>query len=255
MIDMVAFMKSIAIYKVLIGEYEFINESVFKISEDTVNYKYSYFFITDREIQVPSPWNLIVIKKQFTSPAVENRFYKILVPDYFEKYDYTIYLDTNISILRSIDSLMDDVVQKDNEIYAYPHFRNTSVKQEIINCFIFSKITFSEMRKALKFFESNLHDLIGFECGVLIRETNKDSLRMFQKTWFDYYRDNVRRDQLYFMLSLKQHNLTCYSLGDNSFRSKLGCFKLHPHKEHATLLKKIGIAIKMKLYRYKKSDL
>lgn len=248
-------MKKVAIYKVLIGEYEYLHDEIFQVTKDSNDIYFDYFFLSDKKIDIPAPWNLIVIDRKFKSPAVENRYYKIQVPNELDIYDYTIYLDTNISIRKNIGTLMQKIISEENYIYAYPHFRNTTIKEEVTNCFIFSRIKYIEMRNAIKFFSDDLNSFVGFECGVLIRKKQDGVLKTFQETWFDFYVNNVKRDQLYFMLSLKKYGVDCHKLAGDPLRSETGYFKLHPHREKVNFIKKITIAIKMRLYRYKRSDI
>jgi len=246
-------MKNIVIYKVLIGDYDQLIKEMFNTTRDNDIFKFDYVLISDMPISVPPPWRLVLIKRKYSSPAVENRFYKINVPEILNRYDYSIYLDSNISIKDDLSSLMCGIVNDNNYIYAYPHFRNTTIEEEILNCFIFSKISYFEMHEARKFFADSLKNRIGFECGVLVRKKPDDKLCKFQITWFDSYLNNIKRDQFYFMMALDKHGLVCKSLGANNIRGGAGLFFLHPHKVKVGLFKKIIIAMKIRFYGYDKS--
>ncbi|MBW5810713.1 glycosyltransferase [Yersinia kristensenii] len=243
-------MKKIAIYKVLIGDYDELTNDAFKVAEDSDVIAYDYYFISDRELVVPEPWKLIFIQRKYDSAAVENRLYKIGVPEILSQYDYTIYLDSNISINGDLNKLLNIVINDDHYIYAYPHFINTSVEEEITNCFIFSRINYREMCKAKLYLHLYLKNKVGFECGVLIRKKQDAKLTALAELWFELYFNNVRRDQFYFSIALKRLDMECHVLGENDIRSSGAFFKLHSHKRKITFLQKIYIAIKMRVYSF-----
>lgn len=243
-------MKKIVVYKVLIGEYDHITKEMYSITRDSASFAFDYVLISDMNITVPHPWKLMIIDRKFQSPAVENRFYKINVPEEFNSYDYTVYLDSNISIINDLNPMMEMVIADNNYIYAYPHFRDTTIREEIINCFIFSKINYCQMFEARRFLKEKLNKKVGFECSVLIRKKVDKKLTSFHKTWFDLYLNHVKRDQLYFATSLEDNGIACKSLGVNNIRDGKGLFLSHSHKSKITVWKKIYIAIKMRIYRY-----
>lgn len=242
-------MKRIAVYKVLIGDYDDLTDDIFRYQENDSEFVYDYYFISDRQLSLPAPWKLIIISKQFDSPAIENRFYKMGVPSIFDEYDYTIYLDSNIAINNDLNSLMANVVQDNHYLYAYPHFKNTTIEEEITNCFVFSRIKYREMLDAKKYLRDDLKTRVGFECGVLVRKTGIPLINELFQTWFNLYLNNIKRDQFYFSIALNKHGMTCHSLGENTIRSDDGIFRLYAHKNRLTILEKIYIAIKMRLYK------
>lgn len=246
-------MRKIAIYKVLIGDYDNLTNELLKTQEDSADFLYDYYFISDHKLELPKPWKLILVNRKFESSSVENRFYKMGIPAIFEDYDYSIYLDANISINGNLNELLTDIINDGHYLYAYPHYRNTTIEEEITNCFIYSRITYRDMLAAKKYLYDHLMIKVGFECGVLIRKKKCIHLDDLFRNWFSLYKDNVKRDQFYFSLALMNLGLRCHSLGENTIRCDNGVFKLHAHKNKLTLLQKAYIVIKVRLYKLIKS--
>ncbi|ABV17854.1 MULTISPECIES: hypothetical protein [Bacteria] len=241
-------MKKIAIYKVVIGAYDSITLDSLKTAESTSSLCFEHFLISDQYIEVPETWTLIQISRKFVSPAVENRYYKMGVPSIFDDYDYSIYLDGNIVINDDLTNLIKKIIIDDHYIYAYPHFKNSTIKEEIENCFVFSRISWYDMLKIKRKLKYNLNEKVGFECGVLIRKKRNKELDDLFKTWFELYFNNIRRDQFYFSIALKKHGLICREIGVNDIRTGKGFFSLHPHKNKISIMNKIYIALKMRIY-------
>ncbi|EFO1477285.1 hypothetical protein DWG88_22505, partial [Escherichia coli] len=241
-------MKKIAIYKVLIGDYDPITLDSLKIAESTDSLCFDHFLISDQYIDVPNTWTLIQISRKFDSPAVENRYYKMGVPTIFDDYDYSIYLDGNIIINGYLANLIKKIIIDDHYLYAYPHFKNSTIREEIENCFVFSRIGLYDMYKIKHKLKDYLNEKVGFECGILIRKKRNKKLDDLFKTWFDLYFKNIRRDQFYFSIALKENGLCCREIGVNDIRTGKGIFVLYPHKNKISIMSKIYIALKMKIY-------
>ena len=66
-------MKEYVIYKAVFGNYD----SIDSINSEHVDSKCDYFLISDVDINLPHPWKLIKINRQFSSNSRENRYYKM----------------------------------------------------------------------------------------------------------------------------------------------------------------------------------
>lgn len=242
--------KTIAVYKAVFGNYDEIKSELFAItpSNESSLYDFSYYYITDANVKVPEPWKLVQIQKKYSDNALENRFYKMHVPSILQDYDYTIYLDGNISINGDLSTLLTDKLKKEDYLFAYPHYKNPTLGEEIISCFLFSKISLLEFVRIRKSLDTHLDEKVGFECGVLLRKSNNPLLLLLADKWFEAYINNVRRDQFYFSPALKQLNIQCKVLGVNDIRDNAKFFRLHPHKEKIAFFKKLFVVIKVRLY-------
>nr|WP_318381083.1 hypothetical protein [uncultured Enterobacter sp.] len=241
-------MTSVAIYRVITGGYDNISSEIFKTYDDNTHFHFSYFFISDNPVTVPAPWQYIQLVRKHQNPAIDNRELKLKIPPFLREFDYTIYLDGNIIIKSPLNEIMQKVVRENNLIYAYPHYRNPTLREEIVSCFIYSRITFSELCATKKLLSSFLNMDIGFECGVIIRKKYNEKLKKLGEVWFQYYFRNAKRDQFYFLPSLIEAELECNAIGENMFRSSNGIFKLQSHKNTITAYNKIKIVLKIRLY-------
>lgn len=222
-------MKEYVIYKAVFGNYD----SIDNIDSEHVDSKTDYFMISDVDINLPNPWKLIKVDRQFTSNAKENRYYKMNGHPFFSKYKYSVYLDGNVNIKGDLTALL-NTLNEDFDIHAYRHPKRNSISDELKACVIYNKITIAQYRESLsaKYNKYKHTHQNMFECNVLIKRITSNKLEIAMKDWFDLFCTNLPRDQIYFPYILEAHDIAINSLGTSDLRdsSKIFAIKAHSHK-------------------------
>lgn len=210
----------VAVYTALFGEYD-------QIFEPCVNEKnIDYYIITDMNIPKSSKWTKINIdKEQYLETknmnnSEKNRYFKILGYKIFSKYEYSIYLDSNIEIKGALNDLL-KYANNDIGFATYNHSERSCLYQEIKACKILKKAPLTSLKKQKKRYKrAGMVKNYGLsDCGILVRQSgNIKCDRLMDAWWKEYYDSESKRDQIalpyvMWLMDIKFEEIGC--LGEN----------------------------------------
>ncbi|HCJ1226365.1 TPA: DUF616 domain-containing protein, partial [Klebsiella pneumoniae] len=91
---------NIVVYTALFGDYD----ELIEIPEGM--HKCDFICFTDQKIENKKGWEIIKIENSSGSNVLQNRKYKILPHVFLSEYEYSVYIDSNIRLLKSPESLV-----------------------------------------------------------------------------------------------------------------------------------------------------
>ncbi|NVP02088.1 hypothetical protein HWA77_17890 [Photobacterium damselae subsp. damselae] len=237
-------MKNIVIYKAVFNSYDNIEE----ISDEFIYKNIDYYVISDKYIELSKPWNLILVDDIYGDPVINNRFFKFNLIDKFKEYEYSIYLDGNISVVGDINQLVSSL-DVNKEVFLYEHPYRGRVKDEVTACFIYGKINIFEFinlrSKKYSIYLDNKYKL--YECGVLIRTKNINNIAFSEL--FEIFKSKVRRDQIYFPHIMEKYNIAIDSLGISNIRTESEYFQLKSHLKRDKFLIRLRNRFLLRIYK------
>ncbi|WP_312669894.1 glycosyltransferase domain-containing protein [Pseudescherichia sp.] len=229
----------IAVYTCITGGYDIIRKPV------VINNNIDYICFSDENIDVPFPWKLHLLSESDICNKYDrktlNRAIKICPREFGYLLDYkqTIYIDGNIEICDDLSSLLQDVSQKDGDIFMYNHFGRDCLYKEALECLKIGHEWYWVIAKQIKDYKN-----VGFpvesglyECNIIVRKEN-NKLDLLLKSWFNEYLTKSKRDQLSLTYVAWIHQHQIYSLGESDARFKHHHFKLHKHDNNRDNLKR-----------------
>lgn len=195
----------IAIYTCITNNYDRLNEPLY--IEDNCD----YFFITDengkKQISDSSVYKLIdidnVVPKELMSPKDKNRYCKSHGYEIFKEYDYSIYLDGNIQIVKPMLPLLKMMGQIGVAFHKHPSADD--VYEEAMSLSLRTRITKEEADKTIKWFwNSGMPRFYGMvECGVILCDNRNLLGNELLNKWFcNYDKGSAKRDQMYMAFTL-----------------------------------------------------
>lgn len=241
-------MKNIVIYKAIFNSYD----KVEKISKDNICDNFDYYVISDKYINLPKPWVLILVDDLYGDPVLNNRFFKFNLMQEFKKYEYSIYLDGNISVVGNINQLVSDL-DVNKSIYLYQHPYREVIKDEVTSCFVYGKINaFEYIKLRSKKYSTYLNDKYKlYECGVLIRNRNRNRNRNESAfiELFDTFRTKVKRDQIYFSYIMDKYDVAVGNLGVSNIRTNSEYFRLKNHLKQESFVTKLRNRFLLRIHK------
>lgn len=195
----------IAIYTCITNNYDQLNEPLYM--EDNCD----YFFITDKkgveQLSLPSAYKIIDIEKvvpaDLISPKEKNRYCKSHGYEIFKDYDYSIYLDGNIQIVKPILPLLKLMGQVGVAFHKHP--AADDAYEEALSLSLRTRITKEEADKTIKWFwNSGMPRFYGMvECGVILCDNKSSTACELLNNWFsNYHKGAAKRDQMYMAFTL-----------------------------------------------------
>ena len=158
---------------------------------------YDFIIFSDIPIAVPSPWINIIVKIAPMDNVKKNRFIKMHPHIFLKDYEYSIYLDGNISPRESFKIIFDDVY--DFDIVFFRHPERDNIRQEIIAAAHLSKISREEFYISLtqlkKSISAGFVDDLLLEANVIFRRHNNTAVINMMENWWDLFSSGVNRDQ------------------------------------------------------------
>jgi hypothetical protein len=122
----------VAVYQAIVGDYDVIN-AVFPLYHEI----YDYYLFTDLKLDnTHNGWTIKEIPnniKKMNNPLLINRYFKMHPYEFFEKYDYSVYIDGNISIVSDIRPMVRQVANTTG-LAMHRHSRRGCVYDEMKAC-------------------------------------------------------------------------------------------------------------------------
>ena len=181
-----------AVYTCITGKYD-------KLSEPgIVNPEWDYYCFTDDPTLSSDVWKMVYLEAANPQePILLARKVKILPMEYLKEYDYTIWVDGNMTIRGDLKTYI-KTYSRECSMICFPHHRRETIRQEA-NALIYNKKGNEEILKKqiLKYEKAGFPDDMGLcETGMLVRSNHDPLLTKVMYQWFDEIKSESRRDQL-----------------------------------------------------------
>jgi DNA replicative helicase MCM subunit Mcm2 (Cdc46/Mcm family) len=230
------------IYTVLSGKYDVLKPV------ECVEEGVDYICITDTStnVDVPTPWEKLVVDANFKSGQKFNRYYKINHNELF-RYELSLYVDSNIEIKRPVKQYIFDAL-KEHDIALYEHELRNDIYEEANEC-INLGLDYAKIinRQVKKYKRSGFSDNILYENNIIFRRNSKKISELCDNWWQEYLMHS-RRDQLSLTYCSWKGEVKIKSLGKKSETSQPYFYLNHHNPSKRKKIKNIARRIINKLY-------
>lgn len=208
----------IVVYTVNTGKYD--NIQIFKYDKNI-----DYVIFTDLEIESEF-WEKRKIPneiKQLDSLS-QARYIKLHPHLLFPDYQYSVFIDGNIKILKDIKPLLYSMIYCNKVIASHIHQSRDCIYDEARVVYAQNRAKRKDIIKQINHYrEERFPKHYGlFETNVLIRKHTDSKCIKIMDTWWNEIKNYTKRDQLSFTYALWKNGYTCeevFSLGNNSRNS------------------------------------
>lgn len=218
--------KRIAIYTALTGNYDNVNEILYK--EDGVDY---LLFTNNRNLR-SNTWQIVYIESDLDNVLL-SREIKMLPHKYLsEKYDASIYIDANAVIYGELSQLT-NYLNEQVSFAVSKHGERNTVKDEVeVIIQRFKSVDPLQARSQYnQYVKNGFKDDLGLaECGLLIRSHSDNQLIPVMKAWWREFNIGIRRDQISILPSISMLQYKKWTYMDGSIWHNQFC-KITPHKK------------------------
>lgn len=201
----------IAIYSCVIGGYDTIRPPCVKEECD-------YYMISDDPQMADKAYAWVdvdsVVPDRNMSAKDKNRYCKLHPDVIFPEYDYTIYLDGSIQIVKPIIHYIDFVGSTGLAIHR--HRERDCVYLECIFLYWLGVVGKEEaVREAERYIRLGIPRHYGlFECGMIVTELHNEQAIKIYRNWYEEYKKGIKRDQLALISTLWNMKLKAEDLSD-----------------------------------------
>lgn len=186
--------KKIAVYTAIIGKYDKLEEPEF------VSPYCDYFIFTDTKIPDGSIWkkrNLPTSKEYLALNNYQRaKYFKIFPHKLFPEYDYSIWIDGNITIIGDLTPFVDRMGTKSMAEFKHPN--NNCIYEEAYSIVSQGKAQGPEVRKQIEEYKKEgfpAHYGL-FENSFIVREHNNKKCICLMDMWWEQMKQFTWRDQL-----------------------------------------------------------
>lgn len=211
-------MNKICVYTCITGDYDNL------IDIQNIEQGIDYICYTNNKKIKSKTWKVKYVVDNTLTDAELNRKIKILGDKELKKYDVTVYIDGNFTIVGSIKKLIEENVDlKKYDFVGFKHSVRNSINEEMLACLMYNKENIENISKLYDFYNhEKFPDNNGLiEASILIRNFNNDKLNECMKLWFDMYINYAHRDQLSFQYAAwktgLKYDLLDMSVWDNEY--------------------------------------
>lgn len=189
----------IAVYTAIFGKSDEIKEPLYK--PDNID----YYIITDQEVPVNSLWKKVEYNNIFFedfSNIYKNRYCKLFPNEFFNDYDYSIYVDGNILILADISNLLNEIEDKSIGIFSHPY--RDDIYSEAAAVVYLNNAKPKDVKTQIRAYKKDgFPPKYGlFENSLIVRAHNNFECIQVMKAWWNQLTTYTSRDQLSLMYVL-----------------------------------------------------
>lgn len=218
--------KSSCLYTVITGNYDNLLEIPDELYFPDI---YDYIFLTDDPNLKSKTWKVIKIDLINNDTYLTQKYYKIKIHKFIEKYEKSIYIDGKIELKKNIFKELDNLNNYD--MVCFKHYKRKCLYQEgAVLLHPYKQISTKEevvpLIQHIK--KNNFPKLFGLTDACCLIRNHNDLVKTTMIQWFDYVKKYCRRDQLSFMFCVWKNNLNIFKLSDKDHKNY---FKIKPHRK------------------------
>lgn len=220
----------ILVYTCVLGNYDKIIEPEYHV--DQIDY---YLITDDLEKYKESKWNCLDINDYYSkgSNIEKNRYIKIHPHLLFENYDYSIYIDGNVQVLKGIEDICKSLFLTNKFLGVHRHNQRDCVYREAEALHHLRR--FKDILPTLEK-QINCYETSGFpkhyglyENTILIRQHDNEKCKTLMEEWWNQMQTYTLRDQISLPYAIYLTNLKEYIFILGNDLKKNDCFKYNFH--------------------------
>jgi len=214
--------KSLVVYTALFGQYD-------DLLDPAPSDNCDYVCFTDNPLLKSEIWKIKVISLHF-SEKMMNRLYKIKPHIYLSNYKASLYIDSNIKILKD-PILLFKKYSELSDFLAIRHIERDCIYSEGLSCIANRGTDFNLTLKQMLSYASEGYPTKNslFENRILIRNHNEKRVIELMEMWWDELNKWVHRDQLSLCYAAWKLKFKIHFISENP-RFKNDYFRWYPHK-------------------------
>lgn len=179
------------VYTTITGDYDKVHEILYR--ENGVD----YLLFTNNPRITSKTWTVIFVESDLDNITLSREIKMMPHKHLRDEYENSIFVDANAVIYGEITNLT-RYLHDGNSLAVSRHSIRRTVKDEIEACV---KLRGTNRAEAEEQYNSYLRegfkdDMPLLECGILVRRHKDKRLQELMQTWFEEFKNGVKRDQL-----------------------------------------------------------
>lgn len=181
----------IAVYTANIREYDNLNNPL------TPSKNVKYFVFSDTERKKIGVWDVIKPDYFNSSPTRSARFYKLHPHFYFQEYDYSIWIDSNLTMCVTPEDLINSV-EGNKGLAIWRHPLRDCIFDEARECIRLGKDEPEIIEQQInRYYCEGFPKKFGlWETGAMIRRHNEPEIKELMSLWWREIQNGSKRDQI-----------------------------------------------------------
>lgn len=216
----------IVIYTAITNNYDNL------IQPKYISNNFDYICFSDQKIKKPGIWEIKKIKNSNLDPNRKSKEYKILPHKFLKKYEYSVWVDSNIDMTTNfLEETINRIIKNPKILISVnPHFERNCIYQEADICIQEKKDDPEKIIKEINFLKKEKYPKNNglFENNIIFRQHKNPIIINSMNNWWKMIKKFSYRDQLSFNYILYQNKLKCKLLFNQSARF-IQDFNFIPH--------------------------
>ncbi|WP_081372014.1 glycosyltransferase domain-containing protein [Selenomonas ruminantium] len=215
----------VIVYTCITGKYDNFSEPLYKSPNC------HYVAITDNQVDKQSNWEIISIDRYADCiPAglnnlQINRWIKMHPHLLFPEYDYSIYVDGNVTIVTDIMPIILRQHMGNKFLGIHLHYCREKIKSEANALLSCGKVNYKSKKKMMEqiesYYKKGYDDSVKLlEATIIVRKHNNERCIKIMEDWWTEFISGIQRDQLSLPYVLWNNDVCMndiYLLGDNEY--------------------------------------
>lgn len=227
--------KEVVIYTAISGDYDYL----YRVPKSLRKYRFICFSDKLHEGLNINGWEILSFPDSHLDNVRKCRDVKIRPHIYLKNYEYSVWLDANISFKGKLDKDIDSFINSEDFIRVFEHPSRNCIYVEAEYCSKKEKDNPDIISSQVRFYQNNLYPYSNglIESNVIFRLHNHPLIVKTMNDWWAMVLGFSKRDQLSFNYCAWKNNLAYNTLNGNA-RYGNSTFKIRPHR------KKLGVYLR-----------
>jgi len=166
---------------------------------EIINKDWDYVFLTNNKNLKSKKWNIQYYKSNLNDKKA-SRYPKILYQDFFQNYDFSLYLDARFVLRKDPQEMLEKYITPNTHISLMNHPKRNCIYNECKFC-IDNKLDNDKVikKQMQRYKKEGFPKDYGLNAGGVIIRRHNDKVSKFMKMWFNEVKEGSYRDQTSFM--------------------------------------------------------
>lgn len=190
-----------------------------------------FICFTDDPNIVATNWKVVVSSNFMGTPTESNRYYKILTHHVLPNYEWSLYVDANIQLLKSPHSMIIAYISSGETFFMPKHYLRSCIYDEAIAVISLGKGNFWEIIRQIQTYKKySFPSRYGLtENGIMLRKHSDPMIiNIMESWWHEFNNFKSGRDQLSLPFIFWKYGKHFHYLAESA-RNNNKIFLYHPH--------------------------
>jgi hypothetical protein len=197
-----------------------------------ISKNFDYICFTNKKIKFPGIWKIKLLKDISSDPTKNSRYYKINAHKFLKKYEYSIWIDSNINVITNkLENKILSLIKNKQILSINIHPERKCVYDEAKACIDQQKDDPEVILKEMNYLKKKKYPVNNglYEDCIIYRRHGDSKITKLMNDWWYMVKNFSKRDQLSLNYVLWKNKIKCTQMFPINLRFMGNDFEFYDH--------------------------